>query len=388
VPTTLPLPAHTRYREPVSIHRSTNQTISQHYQRVLEHLLDQPRTWLVTGAAGFIGSNLVEQLLELRQTVIGLDNFSTGTQANIDDVLAAHTGEAQLFKMFRGDIRDLDTCREACKGVDIVLHQAALGSVPRSIEDPVTTNDVNVSGFLNMLIAAHEAGASRFVYASSSSVYGDSTILPQVEERVGSPLSPYAVSKATDEHYANVFQHVFGLEVIGLRYFNVFGRRQDPAGAYAAVIPRWIASLLHGAPCRIFGDGQTSRDFCYVANAVQANLLAATVESSATNEVYNVACGDSTTLNELYRMIRLGLAGFTRAILADPVYEAFRPGDIRESRASIEKARDRLGYEPSHHVSQGLSEALAWYVSSDRLATRHNVRDNGALGHSLLEVVG
>jgi UDP-N-acetylglucosamine 4-epimerase len=225
------------------------------------------------------------------------------------------------------------------------------------------------------------------VYASSSSVYGDCPTVPQVEDRVGAPLSPYAVSKATDEHYANVFQRVFGLEVVGLRYFNVFGRRQDVAGAYAAVIPRWIASVLHGAPCRIFGDGHTRRDFCYVANAVQANLLAATVESRATNDVYNVACGDSTTLNELYRMIRLGLAGLTRAIIADPVYEPFRAGDIRDSCASIEKARDRLGYEPSHHVSQGLSEALAWYVSSDRLAARQHARENAAAGRPLLEAV-
>jgi UDP-N-acetylglucosamine 4-epimerase len=369
------------------MHRSSEPRISQHYQHLLEELIERPRAWLVTGAAGFIGSNLVEQLLELRQTVVGLDNFSTGTQANIDEVLSTHPAEAHLFRMIRGDIRDLDTCREASQGVDFVLHQAALGSVPRSIEDPQTTNDVNVSGFLNMLIAAHEAGASRFVYASSSSVYGDCTITPQVEERLGSPLSPYAVSKLTDEHYANVFQRIFGLEVIGLRYFNIFGRRQDPAGAYAAVIPRWIGNLLQGAPCRIYGDGETSRDFCYVANAVQANLLAATVEEEATNEVYNVACGDSTTLNELHRMIRLGLAGFTRAIAADPLYEEFRAGDIRHSRASVEKSRTRLGYEPSHRVSQGLGEALAWYVSAERVGARPPSHDNGA-GRTLLEAVG
>lgn len=369
------------------MHRSSDPRISQHYQHVLEELIERPRTWLVTGAAGFIGSNLVEQLLELRQTVVGLDNFSTGTQANLDEVLAAHPAEAQLFRMIRGDIRDLDTCREACQGVEIVLHQAALGSVPRSIEDPSTTNEVNVSGFVNMLIAAHEAGASRFVYASSSSVYGDCTHIPQIEERIGSPLSPYAVSKVTNEQYANVFQRIFGLESIGLRYFNVFGRRQDPAGAYAAVIPRWVSNLLHGAPCHIFGDGETSRDFCYVANAVQANLLAATVESSATNDVYNVACGDSTTLSELYRMIRLGLAGFTRAIAADPIHDEFRAGDIRHSRASIEKTRTRLGYEPSHHVSQGLSEALAWYVSSGRMPARA-AKENGGSARALLEAVG
>jgi len=307
------------------MHRSSRPTISQHYQRVLDELLDRPRAWLVTGAAGFIGSSIVEQLLELRQTVIGLDNFSTGSQANLDDVLSRHTIEAPLFKLIRGDIRDLDTCREACSGVDVVLHHAALGSVTRSIQDPATTNEVNVSGFLNMLIATHEAGASRFVYASSSSVYGDTSVTPQVEERTGKLLSPYAVSKATNEQYANVFQRIFGLEVIGLRYFNVFGRRQDPEGDYAAVIPRWIASLLRGEPCRIFGDGETSRDFCYIANAVQANLLAATADAHATNDVYNIACGDSTTLNELYRMIRLGLAVFTRGIAADPSYEPFRP---------------------------------------------------------------
>lgn len=368
------------------MHRSSDPTISRHYRLVRQALMKEPRTWLVTGAAGFIGSNLVEQLLELHQTVIGLDNFSTGHQANIDEVLAAHADKAPKFHLIRGDIRDLDTCREACQGVHVVLHQAALGSVPRSIADPVTTNEVNISGFLNMLVAAQEAGVGRFVYASSSSVYGDCTVLPQVEEHVGAPLSPYAVTKVTDEHYATVFQRTFGLEVIGLRYFNVFGRRQDPKGAYAAVIPRWVGNLLQGTLCEIYGDGETKRDFCYVANAVQANLLAATVESSATREVYNIACGEATTLNELYRMIRVGLTGFTGTIAADPMYSPFRPGDIRDSRASIEKARARLGYEPSHHVSQGLSEALAWYVSNDRMAFRGNGQQKGISSQAVLEL--
>lgn len=371
------------------MHRSSDDpAFSWHYQRVRDTLKAEPRTWLVTGAAGFIGSNIVEQLLELDQTVIGLDNFSTGHQANVDEVLAAQAHKAPRFRLIRGDIRDLDTCREACQGVHVVLHQAALGSVPRSIADPMTTSEVNVSGFLNMLVAAQQAGVGRFVYASSSSVYGDCRVLPQVEERVGVPLSPYAVTKVTDEHYAGVFQRMHGLEVIGLRYFNVFGRRQDPKGAYAAVIPRWVGNLLKGAMCEIYGDGETKRDFCYVANAVQANLLAATVESSATNEVYNIACGETTTLNELYRMIRVGLTGFKGTIAADPMYSSFRPGDIRDSRASIEKARTRLGYEPSHYVSHGLGEALAWYVSNDRLAAfESNRRSESMSGQAALELV-
>jgi UDP-N-acetylglucosamine 4-epimerase len=334
------------------------------YRQVLDELTRFPRVWLVTGVAGFVGSSILEQLLALGQSVLGLDNFSTGREANLEEVLAAHPASAGSFQLIRGDIRDLDTCRDACAGVDIVLHQAGLGSVQQSMQDPATANAVNVTGFLNVLIAARDAAVRRFVYASSSAVYGDSTDLPQLEHSLGAPLSPLAVMSCADELYASVFQRAFGLESVGLRYFSVFGQRQDPSGEYAAVIPCWIDSLLRSDRCRIFGDGQSARDFCYVGNVVQANLLAAMAPTSATNDVYNVACGESTTLNELYRMIRLGLAGFTRTIAADPLYHGSRSGELRSSLASIEKTRQRLGYEPSHSVSQGLGEAIGWYVST------------------------
>jgi UDP-N-acetylglucosamine 4-epimerase len=339
------------------------------YASTRELLAAQPRVWLVTGAAGFVGSNLVEELLGLGQSVVGLDNFSTGYKANLNEAAALNVG-AGSFRFVEGDIRDVDACRAACAGVDYVLHQAALASVPRSIADPLSSSLVNVEGFLNLLVAARDAGARRVVYASSSSVYGDATTIPQVEDKTGRPLSPYAATKATNELYASVFQRNYGLQTVGLRYFNVFGRRQDPNGAYAAVIPRWVDRLLRDEQCEIFGDGGTSRDFCYIANAVQANILAATTANpAATNEAYNVACGQETSLNELFAMIQQGLAAQHPTVAtARPRYADARQGDIRRSLADIGKARRLLGYEPSHRVADGLAEALAWYTARSQLA--------------------
>jgi UDP-N-acetylglucosamine 4-epimerase len=362
--------------------------ISAPYSRLREQLLSSPKIWVVTGVAGFIGSNLMQELLTLGQTVVGVDNFSTGHHANLDDALAGPLEGVARFRMVEGDIRDLETCRTACEGADYVLHHAALGSVPWSMDDPLRTNSVNVDGFVNMLVAAKDAGVKRFVYASSSAVYGDTSEYPQVETALGRPLSPYAASKATNETYALAFQMSYGLQSIGLRYFNVFGRRQDPAGAYAAVIPRWIASLLRGERCRIFGDGETTRDFCYIANVIQANLLAATVaDANATGHAYNVACAASVTLNELFKMMRDRLALIDqRFASAAPQYDPFRPGDIRFSGASIEKARRMLEYAPSHDVADGLAEALSWYVERTHptparpaaIPTRHPIRSHAA----------
>lgn len=324
-----------------------------------------PRTWLVTGAAGFIGSNLTETLLALGQRVVGLDNFSTGYRRNLDEVRAAVGEDAwRRFHFVEGDIRDLPTCHAVCRGVEYVLHQAALGSVPRSLEDPLASHQSNVDGFLHVLLAARDAGVRRFVYAASSSTYGDHPGLPKVEERIGRPLSPYAVTKYVNELYAQVFQQSYGTETVGLRYFNVFGRRQDPNGAYAAVIPRWVGQLLAGRECVIHGDGETSRDFCYVENAVQANLLAAVAAGEGVaGEVYNVAVGERTTLNRLFAEIRDTLAAFRPELAgAEPRYGAFRAGDVRHSQADISKIRQRLGYAPTHTVRQGLAEALPWYV--------------------------
>jgi UDP-N-acetylglucosamine/UDP-N-acetyl-alpha-D-glucosaminouronate 4-epimerase len=341
--------------------------ISPPYLRLRERLVSAPKVWVVTGVAGFIGSNLLQDLLALGQTVVGVDDFSTGHRANLDEVLAPFNGVAD-FRMVEGDIRDLETCRTTCEGADYVLHHAALGSVPWSMDDPLRTNAVNVNGFVNMLVAAKDAGVKRFVYASSSAVYGDTPDHPQIEQRLGRPLSPYAASKTTNETYAVAFQMSYGLQSVGLRYFNVFGRRQDPAGAYAAVIPRWIASLLRGERCRIFGDGETTRDFCYVANVVQANLLAATVEDvNATGQAYNIACAESVTLNHLFQTMRARLALIDPVFsFAVPQYDPFRPGDIRFSCASIEKAQQMLSYSPTHTVAQGLDEALDWYVERAR----------------------
>ena len=323
-------------------------------------------TYLVTGAAGFIGSNLVEALLAAGHKVVGLDNFATGYRHNLDDVRERVGAEAAAqFTFIEGDIRDLDACHRACDGVDIVLHQAALGSVPRSIADPLSTHAVNVDGFVNMLVAARDAGVQRFVYASSSSVYGDHPGLPKVEAEIGTPLSPYAVSKRTNELYARTFQDHYGLETVGLRYFNVFGRRQDPSGAYAAVIPKWIGQLLDGEQPTIFGDGETSRDFCYIANVVQANLRAAAAPSEAMGTVYNIAYGDRTTLNELYAAIVQNIERARPDLeLPEAAYGPFRPGAVRHSRADIAQARERLGYAPPYTAQAGLREAIDWYLAT------------------------
>ncbi len=337
------------------------------YEALKKELPAHPKTWLVTGAAGFIGSHLVQSLLELEQRVVGLDNFSTGHRHNLEEVRYA-VGEPawSRFKLVEGDIRDVDCCRAACRDIDYVLHEAALGSVPRSLADPITTNQNNIDGFLNMLVAARDEGVSRFVYAASSSTYGDHPDLPKVECNIGRPLSPYAVTKLVNEIYADVFARSFGLESIGLRYFNVFGPRQDPQGAYAAVIPRWFHSLQQGEACRINGDGETSRDFCFVANAVQANLLAATTRNQeAVNEVYNVAVGDRTTLLTLYRSIReLLAAADAKTGGLEPTFDDFRPGDVRHSQADIGKARLLLGYSPTHTVAQGLDVTAHWFLQA------------------------
>lgn len=329
---------------------------------VLHSLENEPKSWLVTGAAGFIGSHLVETLLGAGQYVRGLDNYITGSKQNIEAVAGTGSG---TFEMIEGDIRDLDTCMSACQDIDVVLHQAALGSVPRSVKDPQATHEHNVNGSLNVLSAARDCGVQRVVYASSSSVYGDNKDLPKEEDKIGTPLSPYAVSKRTVELYARTFFDHYKLGTIGLRYFNVFGPRQDPSGAYAAVIPRWVSALLKGEVPTVFGDGETSRDFCYVANVVQANLRAATAPKQAEGTVFNVAVGDTTSLNSLYETIASGLEA-NGSISAVPTasYEAFRPGDIRHSQANVERARDLLGYSPTHSVYDGMREALAWYTDA------------------------
>ena len=325
-----------------------------------------PQTWLITGAAGFIGCNLAEALLDLGQRVVGLDNFATGYQKNLDQIRdSVGAAKWENFRFVFGDIRALDDCRQACAGVDYVLHQAALGSVPRSIEDPLLTNASNVTGFVNMLVASRDAGCKRFVYAASSSTYGDHPGLPKVEDQIGKPLSPYAVTKYVNELYADVFARSYGTQSIGLRYFNIFGRRQDPNGAYAAVIPLWVASLIRNLPVYVNGDGETSRDFCYIDNVIQANILSATTENAeAVNQVYNVAVGDRTTLNDLFEAIRVNLAPrFPHLENFKPTYRDFRAGDVRHSQADVSKARTLLGYAPTHRMAEGLAEAMDWYVN-------------------------
>ena len=345
------------------------------YNQLLTRLVAAPHTWLITGVAGFIGSNLLETLLKLNQRVVGLDSFATGHQRNLDEVQTLVTpAQWANFNFIQGDIRELADCQKACQGVDYVLHQAALGSVPRSLEDPITTNGTNITGFLNMLVAARDARVKSFTYAASSSTYGDHPGLPKVEDVIGQPLSPYAVTKYVNELYANVFACRYGFNTIGLRYFNIFGRRQDPNGAYAAVIPKWTAALLAGGKVYINGDGETSRDFCFIANAVQANLLAATVEpviasearqfmNPALNQVYNVAVGDRTTLNELFALLRVNLAANGVSADTQPVYRDFRAGDVRHSQADIGKAQRLLSYAPSHRLAAGIAQAMPWYVS-------------------------
>ena len=374
------------------------------YQQLKTRLPTEPRTWLVTGVAGFIGSNLLETLLKLNQRVVGLDNFATGHQRNLDEVQSLVTAAQWAnFSFIKGDIRNLEDCQKAmtfdpsgCDAViasearqsmpspqtpipvDYVLHQAALGSVPRSLADPILTNSANVSGFLNMLVAARDAKVKSFTYAASSSTYGDHPALPKVEDAIGKPLSPYAVTKYVNELYAEVFARCYGFNTVGLRYFNVFGPRQDPNGAYAAVIPKWTAALLQGDAVYINGDGETSRDFCFVANAVQANLLAATATNpviasearqsmppaqSPVNQVYNVAVGDRTTLNILYALLRDNLAPHGVSASVQPVYRDFRAGDVRHSQADIGKAQRLLGYSPTHRLAEGVAEAMPWYVA-------------------------
>lgn len=337
------------------------------YDKVKLDLAREPKKWLVTGVAGFIGSNLLETLLNLDQRVVGLDSFSTGHKHNLDQVeKLVSRPRWENFKFTEGDIRNLDTCRAACEGVDYVLHQAALGSVPRSVKDPISTNESNIDGFLNILVAARDAKVRRFVYAASSSTYGDHPGLPKVEDRIGRPLSPYAVTKYVNELYADVFFRTYGIECIGLRYFNVFGARQDPNGAYAAVIPKWFSAMIKGRPAHIYGDGETSRDFCYIDNTVQANLLSACSKNSdAVNQVFNVACGDQTTLNRLFELIRDRVAEFNpEAKKQKPLYNDFRQGDVRHSLADISKARTLLGYNPEFRVGTGLDKAAGWYIEN------------------------
>lgn len=336
------------------------------YQTVCEQLLQAPKTWLVTGVAGFIGSNLLETLLKLNQKVLGLDNFATGHQHNLDEVQNLVSAEQWAnFKFYEGDIRNLEDCHKVCANVDFVLHQAALGSVPRSIADPITTNAANITGFLNMLVAARDAKVSSFTYAASSSTYGDHPALPKVEENIGNPLSPYAVTKYVNELYADVFARTYGFKAIGLRYFNVFGKRQDPNGAYAAVIPKWTAAMIAGDDVFINGDGETSRDFCFIENTVQANILAATTQNEeAKNQVYNVAVGDRTTLNNLFNVIKTALNENNVIYNKDPVYRDFRAGDVRHSQASIEKIKQLLSYQADFSIKDGIDVATTWYVNN------------------------
>ncbi|WP_322996666.1 NAD-dependent epimerase/dehydratase family protein [Castellaniella sp.] len=333
------------------------------YEALRIQLQTQPRTWLVTGCAGFIGSNLLESLLGLDQAVVGLDNFSTGYQHNLDEVQSRVSPQQWArFRFIQGDIRDLDTCRQAVTGVQHVLHQAALGSVPRSLADPITTNAVNVAGQLNMLVAARDAGVQSFVYAASSSTYGDHPGLPKVEDRIGKPLSPYAVTKYVNELYADVFARAYDFQTVGLRYFNVFGQRQDPDGAYAAVIPKWVAAMILDQDVVINGDGETSRDFCYIDNVVQANLLASVAGAEGRNQVYNVAFNARTSLNQLFDLLRDTLGRNQIAYARPPRHGDFRAGDVRHSQADVSKAGALLGYAPQFNIQQGLDIAMPWYI--------------------------
>ncbi len=339
--------------------------MTNQYEKIKDELQKSPKKWLITGVAGFIGSNLLETLLKLDQTIVGLDSFVTGHQHNLDEVENEVSKEQwQRFTLIKGDIRNLDDCKKAVKNTDYVLHQAALGSVPRSIEDPITTNESNLTGFLNMLVAARDANVSSFTYAASSSTYGDHPALPKIEENIGKPLSPYAVTKVVNELYADVFAKTYGFKCIGLRYFNIFGKRQDPNGAYAAVVPKWVSAFLDNETIYINGDGETSRDFCYIENTIQMNILSAIAEDDAKNEVYNVAVGGRTTLNNLFSAIKDGLSKkYPKLATVESVYRDFRAGDVRHSQADISKAASKLGYVPSHNISEGLEEALTWYQS-------------------------
>ncbi|KPL98042.1 NAD-dependent epimerase/dehydratase family protein [Vibrio splendidus] len=333
------------------------------FEQIKSELVAAPKTWLVTGVAGFIGSNLLETLLKLNQKVVGLDNFATGHQRNLDEVRTLIT-ETQWnnFRFVEGDISNYADCEHAVTGVDHVLHQAALGSVPRSIADPLTTNTANINGFINILQSAKEAQVTSFTYAASSSTYGDHPALPKIEENIGNPLSPYAVTKYVNELYAGVYARTYGFKTIGLRYFNVFGKRQDPNGAYAAVIPKWTASMINQEEVFINGDGETSRDFCYIDNVVQMNILAAMADDNAKNQVYNVAVGDRTTLNELFNSIKSSLNKLEITATKRATYRDFRAGDVRHSQADISKAKNNLYYEPQYRISDGIDIAMSWYV--------------------------
>ncbi len=343
------------------------------YEQLKAALCQTQKTWLITGVAGFIGSNLLETLIKLDQRVVGLDNFATGYQRNLDEVQTLVTCEQWAnFRLIKGDIRDMQDCQLACEDVNYVLHQAALGSVPRSLKDPIATNDTNISGFLNMLVAARDAQVQSFTYAASSSTYGDHPALPKLEENIGNPLSPYAVTKYVNELYASVFASSYGLSSIGLRYFNVFGPRQDPNGAYAAVIPKWTDALIKDKAIYINGDGETSRDFSFVANVVQANLLAACAPKKARNQVYNVAVGERTTLNQLFLVLFDALKVRGIDSTTKPTYRDFRSGDVRHSQANIGKAQRLLGYEPSHRIQCGVEVAMPWYLSNQLYVKTHN----------------
>jgi UDP-N-acetylglucosamine 4-epimerase len=336
------------------------------YNEIKTELLKSPKIWLVTGVAGFIGSNLLETLLKLNQKVVGLDSFATGHQRNLDEVKSLVSDDQwNNFNFIEGDIRNAQDCEQALMhndtAVDYVLHQAALGSVPRSIADPITTNAANITGFLTMLQAAKEAQVKSFTYAASSSTYGDHPALPKIEENIGKPLSPYAVTKYVNELYAGVYAKTYGFKTIGLRYFNVFGQRQDPDGAYAAVIPKWTASMVKGEEVFINGDGETSRDFCFIENTVQMNILAATAPDEAKDEVYNVAVGDRTTLNELYEAIQLALQQNDIEATSALIYQDFRAGDVRHSQADVSKAVNNLGYQPEFRILEGIAKAMPWY---------------------------
>jgi UDP-N-acetylglucosamine 4-epimerase len=335
------------------------------YDDIKKQLIKEPKVWLVTGVAGFIGSNLLETLLLLDQKVIGLDNFATGHQRNLDEVQGLVSEKQwQCFDFIEGDIRNYQDCEKAVSTVDYVLHQAALGSVPRSIADPLTTNAANISGFLNMLQAAKKAEVESFTYAASSSTYGDHPALPKVEENIGNPLSPYAVTKYVNELYAGVYAKTYGFKTIGLRYFNVFGKRQDPNGAYAAVIPKWVSAMIKGEDVFINGDGETSRDFCYIDNTVQMNILAAVAPDEAKDEVYNVAVGDRTTLNDLFAAIKQALTKNDVTVKLEPTYRDFRAGDVRHSQADVSKAKTALGYGPEIKIKRGIVKSLSWYIST------------------------
>lgn len=333
------------------------------YHDTRSQLKSKPKVWLITGVAGFIGSNLLEQLLKLDQVIIGLDNFATGHQRNLDEVKSLVTrSQWQKFHFIEGDIRDYETCISAVKGVDYVSHQAALGSVPRSIEDPINSNSANISGFLNVLHASKQEKVESFTYAASSATYGDHPDLPKVEKNIGNPLSPYAVTKYVNELYAGVYARSYDFKTIGLRYFNVFGKRQDPNGAYAAVIPKWTIAMIKGEDAFINGDGETSRDFCFIENTVQMNILAATASNEAKDQVYNVAVGDCTTLTELYLAIKTSLASRGIQKITEPIYREFRDGDVRHSQADIKKARDKLGYNPEFTILEGIDKVMPWYI--------------------------